>query len=265
MSQNVNTEFLSDDFDNFIKYESEKLERFSDFSPNQVEIQEPIKVEEPLTTTTPVEKKLSNFHPAPWHSGSNTVKEASKTIQPKVVAPSVDLNISSETGTSAETVAPVILDNKVANDLPQMVKLAKSKGETLFKDIYNLFGFNFFGKDKNLLKIFALLTILVLLYNGGKSIFSPDTKVSKIQAAIVENSGRDIDIDQAYQQLINYMETHVDSDNFTPKGKFNLKRQPGMLIITSQIGDCWYFGAVGSKIFEPRLDSTSQKCNLSNF
>ena len=265
MSQNVNTEFLSDDFDNFIKYESEKLERFSDFSPNQVNIQEPLKIEEPLTNIAPVEKKLSNFHPAPWHSGSNSAKETIKTIYPKVVEPSIDLKESIGASTIPETVAPVISENKVNNDIPEKIKLAEYKGETLFKDIYNLFDFNFFGKDKNLLKIFALLTILVLLYNGGKNIISPDSNVSKIQGAVVENSGRDISIDQVYQQLMNYMETHVDTDNFTPKGKFNVKHQPGLLIITSQIGDCWYFGAVGSKIFEPRLDSTAQKCNLSNF
>ena len=267
MSQNANTEFLSDDFDNFIKHESEKLERFSDFSPNQVEIQEPIIDVNPRTANQPlVEKKLSNFHPAPWHSGNVSAKVSEKKVTQAEISESV---IDSKITIAAELpLKPSLTENTTKvkyKNLSDLVKLFKLKSESLFKDIIKLFDFNFFGKDKNLLKIFALLTILAIIYNGGKNYLSPDNTASKVQSALIETTGRVMDIDVAYQQLTNYMESHMDSDNFTPKGEFNVKRQPGMLIVTSKTGDCWYFGVVGSKIFEPRLDSTAQKCNLSNF
>lgn len=224
-----------------------ELDRFSDFFQEKEEVK--------IKTT-------KKSHNAPWHSGHGKIQEViSENFEPDVVNHKLS---SQEISQDNKEENNKLKSNKLNEEVLVDKNISTNTPSTLTNEIISLFNVKIFGKNRNILKLFLISMILISVIKYSYTTYASlrDKTSPVVQSAMVEDSSRLESIDSEYQRLVKYMVSNISPDGFNVKGNFKVEKSDGVLIVASKNEPCWYFGAVKSKIFEPRLDKSGEKCLL---
>ena len=204
--------------------------------------------------------KININHHAPWHT-KNKPLDASKITKNTTanITPAVEIGINSDNQAASINIKDDVAKettSKFENTILEVAKpkiSANSSEEPRVENKYNLKSESIkFGK------FFGFVLLIGLTFSTvNNKFFTNQNEI--IQGASL--SGERINsVDQEFNRLKTYMESRLDPNGFKVSDNLSSEISDGVLIITTNSANCWYFGAVGAKIFEPRFDETGQKC-----